>query len=75
LFNREILRYRAVSPGKTLVQLIAVYRTCSQLLEIGPILLRIFGRRKLDTVLLAQFLFAESEHRAKRRIHEQRSPL
>ena len=49
--------------------------TCSQLLKKRPVLLRIFRRRKIDTVLVTQFLFAETEERAKGWIHEERLPF
>jgi hypothetical protein len=49
-----------------------IYQTCPQLPEKIPVLLRVLGRRKLNTVFTAHFFFAEPEHRAEGRIHEHR---
>jgi hypothetical protein len=45
------------------------------LLKKRPILLCVFRRRKIDTVLVAEFLLAEAEERAKGRIYEERLPV
>src|SRR5215469_13325117 len=57
------------------LHLVEINGTGSQLLKQSPILLGIFGRRKLYTVFLEYFVFAEPQHRAKRGIHEQWLPF
>src|SRR5262249_34567167 len=52
-----------------------IYRTRSQLLKQVPILFCIFGRRKIDAVLVTQFLVAEPEECTKGWIHEERLPF
>jgi hypothetical protein len=65
----------AVPPKITFLYLVAIYRACSQLLKKRPILFRVFWWRKIDAVLVAHFLLAETEHGAERAIYEERLPF
>src|SRR5215475_4627771 len=49
-----------------------IYRACSQLLKKHPVFLSIFRRREIHTMFVTQLRFAETQDRAKGRIHEKR---
>src|ERR1700758_3585987 len=63
---------RTIAPEVTFLELVAIYRTSSQLLKKRPVLFRILRRRKIDAVFAAQFFLGETEERAKCRIEEER---
>jgi len=64
------------SPPKiAFLQLVVIYHTCLQLLKKRPVFLRILGRRKIHTMLVAKFLLTKTQERAKGGIYEQRLPL
>jgi hypothetical protein len=51
---------RTVPPKIALLDLVVIYRACTQLLKECPVLLGIFGRRKVDTVFATQFVLVET---------------